>query len=243
MKYYISIVLFLLLNIAFSQVKSGEVVYLIKKNEEDKSNNIVANDFKKTKSLIENELSNLKFILEFNRNESKFGIKKKLSSDNNDNYHRGLALLVTRANKVFYTDSKSKVIVENFSFVGKQIILKTDYKDLSWTLINETKEIEGYVCFKAVLEIEKESISSERTIKRQYFAWYCPELSFNFGPFESINLPGLVLEFSNDKFIFYAHKIKLSDKDLIIEEPTEGKLMTKEEFIQLGKKAFENRDN
>ena len=80
-------------------------------------------------------------------------------------------------------------------------------------------------------------------LKFDLTAWYAPELSFTFGPHESSGLPGLVLEYSNGKLVFGAKHIELSDNEITIDKPSNGKLVSQEEFNQIGKKAVEAIQN
>ncbi|WMI68830.1 GLPGLI family protein [Mangrovimonas sp. YM274] len=239
MKKIIYLLITLFVNVSIAQSKSGVVTYKVKKNEVEKSTEYTNDNNSKMIVLIEQELSQLEFQLSFNKNESVFEGIDELREDNK-NYFKDIALLAARGNKLFYSNNLKEEIIESFNFIGETINIKKNYQDFVWTFLNETKKIENYNCFKAVCEVEVLTGSNNQKSKYKMTAWYCPELSFNFGPFESVGLPGLVLEFSTDRIIYYAQKIKFSDKDIVINPPQKGKSMTQEEYNTSAKKAFEN---
>lgn len=239
MKLLSTILLFLVINLSFSQIKSGTVIYHIQNNNDTLS----SNDLHEPLSSINKEINNIELILNFNRTSSSFGIKKELLNDSKDDYYRHLALLVTKSDKVFYIDSNKKEIIEKFSPFGEEIRLKSNYKTKQWILSNISKKINNYTCYKASITVDFWKEQEQKFIKLHYTAWYCPLLNFNFGPLDAVGLPGLVLEFSNKKLTYYATKITLSNDHIIITPPKEGKLITKDEYDKLAKKMYLNTQN
>lgn len=227
---------------SFCQIKSGTVIYGIKKNpssvfKQDNTNL----EFKKVKEKVDNIIQTFKFVLIFNENTSLFSLEKKMFLDNSE-FHTGMALLATGGNSVFYTDKKMKIIFKQTDFLGELFLINTPF--LEWELTKEQKKINNYICYKAITK--KELLIPHR--KKEYvtyYVWYCPELSFNFGPFEFSGLPGLVLEVSNEKTktIYFAKEIKLSEEDVKIVALNKGKMVTKDEYDMISKKAIENIDH
>lgn len=93
--------------------------------------------------------------------------------------------------------------------IGERFKVKVE--NLVWETTKETQIISGYKCYKA---IAKKYNPSKRINK--YFdiiAWFCPSIPISYGPKESIGLPGLVLQYQDDKVVFLAEKINFqSDK-------------------------------
>ena len=102
----------------------------------------------------------------------------------------------------------------------------------AWEITDEQKDILGYTCFKAIAF--KEEINNDLTTRQQRIvAWFAPELNFPAGPQGVDELPGLVLEASeNGIYTFRATALKLDDHCKEIEVPKKGKTLTKEEYDQ-----------
>ncbi|MDE6859884.1 MAG: GLPGLI family protein [Duncaniella sp.] len=61
--------------------------------------------------------------------------------------------------------------------------------DFGWKLVDEEKEILGFICHKATMSFRG----------RNYTAWYSEELPFSSGPYLFGGLPGLIFEITDDK--------------------------------------------
>lgn len=237
---YIYCLTFLFTYCVFSQTQSGDITYSVHKTESIEEKKLFK-EYKDVKKKIDNQLLDLSFKLKFNTIKSEFGVVKSLFRADNE-FINEMALLTCRGNIVYITDSKKNTIIEQTPFFGKTYLIKSTFKDYNWILTNESKKIGDYICYKAIYKKDVSGpISKNETRKKiNVMAWYCPELSFPFGPFESSGLPGLVLEYSISGLVFTADKIKLSKKGVSIELPkdTDGIEISKSEFEELGKKAF-----
>jgi GLPGLI family protein len=231
-------VFFIMFFDSYSQIKSGEVIYSVMKNPSSffQSNPEMPKKAEETIRKIDAIIPSLKFHLKFNSSNSIFNMEQQLSIDNSE-YFTKMAILFTQGNKSFFCDNKDRLILELTSFLDKDFIISSSMDDLKWTLTKEKKTIGGYVCYKAMTIIEMDIPNGKKEFN--YIAWYCPELSFNYGPFNIVGLPGLVLEYSNDKLTYSAIKVNLSKKLLNIKAPDKGKYISKEEFNAIGKKMFE----
>lgn len=92
---------------------------------------------------------------------------------------------------------------------GTDVLLKRPKKE-NWVLTNETKEIDGYLCYKAT-NIYK-VVGSEKTFNHPVVAWYCPKLPYGFGPNGYGNLPGLILELQVRNVVFGLKKIEFNSE-------------------------------
>ena len=107
----------------------------------------------------------------------------------------------TYKNHVFYF---SDLMDENF---------KVKVKNLDWKITNETQLISGYECYKAVAIKNNPQKKINKTF--EIIAWFCPSIPISFGPKESCGLPGLILQYQDDKVVFLANKIDFKSESKI----------------------------
>lgn len=76
-------------------------------------------------------------------------------------------------------------------------------KKIDWLLTNETKIISNYTCVKAKGIFRG----------RNYIAWFTSEIPVQFGPWKFNNLPGLIIQISDESsnFVWSATKIIFTD--------------------------------
>jgi GLPGLI family protein len=89
------------------------------------------------------------------------------------------------------------------TMLGKTYIIEDSLQTPTWKIMNELKEVAGYVCMKAV---------TEDTLKRQKItAWFSQDLALPVGPENYHGLPGVILELSinNGTVVVEATKVEL----------------------------------
>ncbi len=230
-------ILFLLLTVnVFSQNKQeGIIFYTVKSNtfrninKKDTLNQDVKNALKRISNKINEAAKTIKFQLKFNKSEALFTMQNQLELDNGI----GVKLL----NKgMFYTDIKGNVLLKKEAY-GSDFLIENPINNNNWKLINETKIINGFTCYKAL----NKKVTYNRFGKNYITveAWYAPKLPIRFGPEGFGNLPGLIVQLSIEKGNTYTIE-KIMYKNVSIKKPTKGKKVTLEEFGKIGKRAFEN---
>ena len=241
-KVIIIICLFININL-FSQksFKSAEVIYTVKIAKESSFENpLKPNRFRDFQKKMNNFSEKLNYTLIFNENNSLFYLNSKLALDNEDKMTK-LALAINKGDNIFFVDRKKNIILEQKSFLGDDFLVQSSISELKWQLINEKRIIGKYTCYKAKLELKNNSPSRKKAPFTTYIAWYCPDIPFSYGPFDFNGLPGLILEFSIKERTYLASTIKLKKESIVIDMPTKGKLVKKEELNTIGKEAFKYR--
>lgn len=94
------------------------------------------------KSFLEKE-----FVLTFNKEESIYKEDEKLEAPGSGRSWGGFASSFTGGPK--YKNVKSKELLQDQEFFGKQFLIKDELKSLEWKMGTETKQIGNYTCFKA----------------------------------------------------------------------------------------------
>jgi len=104
--------------------------------------------------------------------------------------------------------------------------LLISYPYPKWTITNETKEILGYTCYKAI-EVKPAGKSDKY---KPHTAWFTKEIPVSTGPKKFGGLPGLILEIDRGNLTFKAQKIQLDSELISISRPNAGTEITQEEF-------------
>lgn len=94
------------------------------------------------KSFLEKE-----YILTFNKEESIYKEDEKLEAPGSGGRFGGFASSFSGGPK--YKNVKSKELLQDQEFFGKQFLIKDELKSLEWKMGTETKQIGQYTCFKA----------------------------------------------------------------------------------------------
>jgi len=120
----------------------------------------------------------------------------------------------------YYTDSNEKTTYLQKTMFGDLLLIS--YETSDWKLINETKTIGDYKCYKAVKNAE---VNSNDVV------WYTPEIAVPFGPTLYNGLPGLVLEVNIGKIRIIASKLSLNkESNLSLEKPKKGIEITQKDY-------------
>jgi GLPGLI family protein len=138
----------------------------------------------------------------------------------------------------YYYDLKSNVVTKWFNAYGEHLVQKRPIDSIKWILSKENKMIGNYLCFKANFNYVVRNTKGE--FNKKVTAWYAPKIPFYFGPKGFCNLPGLILELTDDKIIYVADVIKFSKTKENIPKLPKGKLISEDELKVLGDRARKN---
>ncbi len=179
------------------------------------------------------------YRLTFNKYESIYKQNEKLDTPSPSS--SGIQIRITGGSDIMYKNVKENRYTNKTEIYGKLFLIKDSLSSKNWELINETKNIGEYTCYKAIF---KEEITSQtfndkgemEKVTKEIIttAWYTPQIPVNNGP-ESFNgLPGLILEINDGKLTLICSKIILNPKEKIeIKEPKKGKVVSQERFDEI----------
>jgi GLPGLI family protein len=244
MKKILFIVLFLLIEIAYSQNFQGKVSYksYILENEIDsttlqKKSKQVADALSIfNKSL---KMYPMTFELKFRNRESVFQKNAVMKTDNDYGYE--LAEIYFGGKNIYYTNSNSGEKITNKEVYGAVYLVTSNMKDIKWTLTNQRKKIGNYSCLKATSTLKTKN--SKGIFYKEVTAWYAPEIPVSFGPKDYCGLPGLILELIEGNITYSAYKLILNPKEKIeILKPKKGKIITQEELDKIGLSLSKNNN-
>ena len=128
------------------------------------------------------------------------------------------AVLGTRS--IIYVDSATGEKVTKEDVMGKAYLMQETYGPLKWTILEDTAEIEGYQCKKAVLGaggIE---------------AWFTEEVPIQAGPMGYGSLPGLIVKLEMENMTFTLSSLKEAAK-VSIKAPSGGKKVSRDELEEI----------
>jgi GLPGLI family protein len=211
---------------SFSQIKGGEISYTVSlKFDEGFSKDKNLKDYYKK---AQEGAKKLILTLKFNEKESIF-----YANDLMEDEEIEWAKSFTETDDIYYVQQNSdNKLLQTEIFQGKYVINYSEKR--TWKLENESKLIDGYLCYKATSElVVKNNVG---VFKYPIVAWYCPSIPLNFGPKGYSGLPGLILELQERNTLFGVQKINVAEKNVIIKKPNDGKIVTQEEFDKITSK-------
>lgn len=220
------IIIVLSQNKLFSQ-KSGYVIYekiLFEKTE----TNETKSDTQKFVDKIFYASTTFKYRLEFSGNSAIYSIVKiPLDKKDINNESAFISYGVMKTNTIHYLNLDEQKAY-NQDIDDKNFYTFIDSK-LNWELTNESKLIDGKLCFKATLT--RDSANSLRISKNISTAWFCPEIPIPFGPSNFNGLPGLIILIEFNNFAYLAKEI-VFDENIKVVKPKMTKVISEDEYME-----------
>ena len=187
------------------------------------------------------------FTLDFSKSESMYKEEQELDAPKGPSANGGVMVMVMDGNgssDILYKNISENRMANKTELMGKVFLIKDNLVAYDWELTGETKNIGIYTCYKAVYEREEESIEiniidgevkeEKVTKKRTIVAWYTPDVPVSNGPNNYGGLPGLILEVNDGDLTIVCSEIILNPKEIKeINEPTKGKIVTREKFDKI----------
>ncbi len=176
------------------------------------------------------ESDKIEYVLNFNEFEVYFYAKKILLQENMFNAY----VIIGGGKLKLYQNKKTQESREYIDSkrVGQVILNKKVLYD--WTLTNESKNIDGYKCFKATSPYFKEDGTKNENPNLMITAWYCPEIPVKLGPLGYGDLPGLIIELQTKMSTFVAKTINLNPEIVPeIDKLTSQKAISEETYKEM----------
>lgn len=208
-------VIFLILNLFHTNAQDSISLVKYKLRLIEKENKVSQTKARKDFfNEVSKNLLNIECELTFNSFYSNFKVINKLSNNDND------FALKTALNFVggeYIKNIRDTLKIKRVEVAGSKFIVKYDFNEYKWEITNESKNIDGFICYKAICKFEEFDKYRNKSLVFTPEVWFTPSLPYPYGPKGLDGLPGLVLEGRfNERFIFYATSIKLninSDSD------------------------------
>lgn len=112
--------------------------------------------------------------------------------------------------------------MESTVFVPDDHLLTYKYnseENVEWQITGEQKEINGYICFRALGEDINYSSRGDSIFRTAVEAWYCPDLPYPYGPEKYGGLPGMILKLDNGLLVYESVSIVLDRQPEIPARP------------------------
>lgn len=155
---------------------------------------------------------------------------KKTKSDKDGNFEIKF-VLQTKSDKIrrqLYSLKNDTIL--NFDYIDDKIVAYFETSNtINWELSNETKEISGYNCSKAILSFRG----------RKYVAWFTTDVPCRFGPWKFINTPGLIMEIEDESKLFswYIKKIKIIENETTYNSDLKNDIISIKNFVNMKEKS------
>lgn len=183
----------------------------------------------------ENLISGIEFNLITNDSIASFSINKKTVPDD-----VGVQMFLTLSNySGVLNQTKEFLFTEKkYDYLEKTYTVKDSvYKN--WQILDESKEIMGYKCYKAIGE--KIIINDAGKFTDKIIAWFCPSIPLQYGPIGYGNLPGLIFELQTKKTLYGLKKIEYNSTESIALIDKKNISIKYEDFVKIIKESREKR--
>ncbi|MCU0326419.1 MAG: GLPGLI family protein [Spirosomaceae bacterium] len=205
MRKFIIIFIFISVNTVFAQQNEGQITYervqhwtkimnrlpYLSKEEKDRIANTWGDD----------EGYKEKMLLKFNANESHYSYEKDTGETEDGSWSW------RNSDYIIYRNFANETKTELMEMLGKTYVVEDSLRYPKWKVMNQIKDIAGYICMKAV---------TEDTVKKQLItAWFCGDIPASVGPERHFGLPGAILELDINEgdAVITATKVELKKMD------------------------------
>lgn len=146
-------------------------------------------------------------------NDSVALFKRDESMKNDTEFDNSYRIATRGGNGIYYKNRKKKIKLRQVETSGELFLIKYPYNEWNIELTSETKKIDKYTCYKAILMKDDYNSILKKKIKVKAIVWYAPEIPLPFGPGGYDGLPGLVMEIERGGIYIVADSIKFTTND------------------------------
>lgn len=241
---------------------SKRIVKKKTENTETKSKEPLDPEFQKAIEEAMKKASEKQYLLTFNKVESLYEEQQKLDKPETSGTGMSISISYSSAGKKYLNLKDKNSIVEDEIF-GKEFLIVEPLVKPEWKLLDETKKIGDYNCFRAELiipvsEMEKQEYEEflkqeekkpalfkmEKPQDKVVTVWYTPEIPVSFGPDNYWGLPGLILEVNDGTILLLCSKVTLGNKEkAAIKAPNKGEKVSQKKFDDIQKKKMDSMKN
>ena len=265
MKKFLLLLLFVT-SLSYSQEFQGRAYYFSKTifsadlKEENSESKKQDPAFEKALQEALKEASEKSYLLTFNKSECIYEQEQQLEKPKAASGEMQISVSFSSSEGRKYINAKNKTSSIEDVILGKEFIIVEAIEKPDWKLVDESKKIGDYTCFKAKLTVpvsdkqkkEYEEFLKKEEIKSSLFkmeepkekiitAWYTPEIPASFGPNNYWGLPGLILEINEPETIILCSKVVLNTKEkATIKVPNNGTKVSQKEFDAIQKKKYDS---
>ena len=239
-------IFFVMISFSLQAQKNDDLVTvvkykMVKAGFEKSSSNTTSKELQNMAEDMFNAYDKVECELIYDKNKSLFRQVEKLGMDDDRAYK--MASVFVNGNYIRDNIKNEKVKQHRIEDEEYNVLYSVD--EYKWELVNETKEISGYKCYKAKTYYDVVNKKKTTTSKVEVVVWYSPEIPCNYGPRGFDGLPGLVLEAQPNKtFYLYATNINFNvkRKDTDIEKALKGSYITKQKYDSISNEQFLKRE-
>ncbi|MEC4048671.1 GLPGLI family protein [Flavobacterium sp. SUN046] len=143
---------------------------------------------------------------------------------------------------IYYDKSQNTIYEDHDDPILGKYVLKKERKSIIWQITNETKEIDGFLCYKAIAD--DVVVNSFGNFKYQLTAWFTQNIPVSSGPLGIGGLPGLILELNRRNVSFGASMIKFMDHTINskIIKPKMNKTISEDDVKKLREDFINSKD-
>ena len=130
---------------------------------------------------------------------------------------------------ILYRNFEQEKKTDIIETLGKTYVIEDSLPPIKWKVMNQIKDVAGYICMKAI---------TEDTIKNQTITvWFAQDLALPTGPENYYGLPGTIMEVDiNDGAVVLTAtqvEFKKLDKELTLPKKIKGKRVNNKAFMAL----------